>query len=305
MHAREDTVRSILITGAGGLLGARMVDAVKGGYTAWLQFHNPPEKMVDGPVYCGDLGDEYHVKELAAEIAPDVIINCAALAEVDRCETDPDSSYRANVVTVKNLIAGFPRAKLVQISTDYVFGDDPDRGSAPPAPDHQPNPINIYGKHKLEAEEATLSASPDNLVVRVNTLFDYIRKRNFFRFVYDSLKDGRNIVGASDQVSNPISAFGAAGLVMRLLEKRAAGIFHLGGREFVSRFELACRIARDFDLDESLVAPVTTDALHRPAARPKWAGLDCRLTEKYMDVSMPVLDEELSRIKEEMGRDPT
>jgi len=305
MHARENTVKSILVTGAGGLLGARMAVSAAGSYHTWMHFHNPPEKIDKDSAFFGDLGDDLHIKRLAAQINPEIIVNCAALADVDRCETDPDSSYRANVMAVKNLLAGFPRAKLVQVSTDYVFGDDPDRGSTPPQSDNQPNPVNVYGRHKLEAEEATLSASPNNLVVRVNTLFDHIRERNFFRFIHDSLKAGKRVAGASDQVSNPISAFGAAELIMRLIDRQAAGIFHLGGREFVSRFELACRIARVFGLDEKLIEPVATEDLPRTAARPRRAGLDCRITEEYLQAPMPDLDKALSRIKEEMGRDGT
>jgi len=301
MNTRKDKFGSMLITGAGGLLGARMITAARD-YRVFAHFHNPPAGNSKDDIFVGDLGDENHVMKLAEDIGPDIIINCAALANVDICETKPQLSYVANVTAVVNLIGAFPNAKLVQISTDYVFGDSPDRGSNPPKPDDPTGPMNIYGQHKLEAEKAALSASSNNLVVRVNTLIDHTHQRNIFRFVYDNLKTGKQIVGAADQVSNPISTFGAASLTLELIERKASGIFHLGGQRFISRYELACLIAQIFDLDQSLIKKVTTDTMPRPAVRPRWAGLDCRNTEKLLKVSMPEPGEELSRIKEEINR---
>jgi dTDP-4-dehydrorhamnose reductase len=271
-------------------------------FKTFLHYHHPPESSEGNEVFSGDLSDPEQVRQMTDRIDPDIIINSAALADVNCCENNIELSYSINVIAVENIIKFYPRAKLIQISTDYVFSDDEDRGTAPPKPDHQPRPINIYGKHKLEAEEATLAASPNNLVVRVNTLFDHTVRRNFFRFVYDNLTAGEKIRAVSDQISNPIGAPGCARLMIQLVSKNAAGIFHLGGREFISRYDLARKIARFFNLDESLIEPVTTEHLPHRIPRPVHAGLECLDTEKFLQLSMPDPEQDLALIRKEMQR---
>jgi dTDP-4-dehydrorhamnose reductase len=83
------------------------------------------------------------------------------------------------------------------------------------------------------------------------------------------------------------------------LKKGASGIFHIGGREFVSRYEFACRISDYFAMRTTLVLPIESDSLARLAARPKIAGLNCQETERYLQVSMPDLSDEFARIKKE------
>jgi dTDP-4-dehydrorhamnose reductase len=265
-----------------------------------LHYHHPPEGKSLENIYHGDLNDAAHVKYLSGIIDPNFIVNSAALADVDRCETEPELSEAINVVAVENLLRYLPKARFVQISTDYVFGDDEKRGPTLPKPEDEPRPVNIYGRHKLEAEQAVMSASPDNLVVRVNTLFDHTVERNFFRFVYDSLKAGKKVSGVSDQYSNPISASGAAFLILQLIEKEATGIFHLGGREVVSRYEFVRRIAEFFGLDQNLIEAATAEEISRPARRLKFSGLECGATEEFLELSMPDLNSEFGQLKIKM-----
>lgn len=284
-------------------MGGRLAQ-VTSDFRVHLHYHHPSDTEAAG-AFTGDLTDPEHFEMLIDKLDPDIIINCAALADVDRCETDPDLSQSINVKAVSNLLGSFPHAKFVQISTDYVFGDDEKRGSSPPKPDDQPSPMNIYGRHKLDAERTTLTASPDNLVIRVNTVYDHVDKRNFFRFVFDSLAAGKNIYGLTDLISNPISAFSAAKLIVRLIEREATGIFHLGGSDFVSRYEFACRIAAFFNFDSGLIEASTMNTLHRPASRLRYAGLECRATEEFLQLSMPNLIDEFVCLKAERQQNIT
>jgi dTDP-4-dehydrorhamnose reductase len=293
----------VLLTGAGGLLGTRLAKSIAGKYQVFLHHHHLPHEENTGATFAGDLSDLQHVNTLAAEITPDIIINCAALADVDRCETESEISHDINVKAVDHLLSRFPAAKFVHISTDYVFDGGNRQGLAAPKPNDPTHPINVYGQHKLNAERATLAASKNNLVVRVNTLYDHINKRNYFRFAYDKMSAGENIYGLIDQISNPISAFAAAHLIIRLIEKDAAGIFHLGGREFVSRYDFARRIASFFDFNSDLITSATLETFPRPANRPRNAGLDCRITEQFLQSTMPKLDDEFSCIAKELRND--
>lgn len=291
----------LLLTGAGGLLGKRLAEAAAKKHDMYLHYHHPPATLPASPAYVGDLGDRSHVEDMADSVAPDVIVNSAAMVDVDRCETERELSRRANVTAVHNLLAVFPDAVLLQISTDYVFSDDESRGEAPPTPDDTPCPVNVYGRHKLEAERAVMRASSRNLVVRVNSLFDHVLERNMFRVIFDGLKARQEVRCLTDQISNPIAAFNAAELTMMLLDGGAAGVLHLGGDEAVSRYEFASRLAEFFDLDGSLIVPVTSHEVARPARRPHTGGLDCRATEALLNVKMPSLTDGFSRIREERG----
>jgi len=280
-----------------------MAGKVAADHEVYRHYHRMPEKVPGGRVYAGDLGNFDHVTEMSREIEPEIIINCAALADVDGCEKKPEKSRNINVTAVEQLLDFFPQARFVQISTDYVFGDDDKRGSRPPRPDDITCPMNVYGRHKLMAEKATVASSPRNLIIRVNTLLDFTEKRNFFRLVYDRLQAGKEIDGIDDQVSNPISTLSAVDLIWQLTQNDTTGIFHVGGGQFVSRYGLAVEMARHFDRDDSLVRPVASDQITRPARRPQSAGLDCRATEKFLQISMPKLTDELERLERAMTSD--
>lgn len=290
----------ILLTGAGGLFGTRLAEAASRDCVLYRHYHHSPEAGAGPEVIVGDLVDPDHVKQLSVNIAPDIIVNTAALADVDRCETDPDLSRQVNVILVKNLIENFPQAKIVQISTDYVFSDEASRGDALPSPDDPPHPINVYGRHKLEAERLVSAGSAQHLIVRVNSLYDYRGRTNIFSHVFESLSAGKTIYGLTDQISNPIAARTAAHITIDLLSKNAGGIYHVGGRDIVSRYVFAAMIADYFGLDKRLILSSTSAARTRPARRPIRAGLDCRPTEMFLGAPMPAIREDFARLKREM-----
>lgn len=288
----ELTGKQILLTGAGGLLGQRLVRRLGHVGRIFSHYHRRPANFPEKDIYTGDLGQPDYVARLAEEIAPDIIINTAALTDVDLCETDPTRSKAINADAVAHLTRYFPNARLVHLSTDYLFD-----GRKVPRPGDVPAPLNVYGHHKWEAEKTVLAVSADNLVIRTNTMYDVSARRNFFRFVYDNLTAGRAISCAVDQISNPLTALRAADLVVRLIESDARGIFHIGGAEFVSRYELARFIAKNCAFDPTLIRPVDTETLARPATRPLKAGLDCSATESFLACPMLSLDEDLTNLK--------
>ncbi|MCK5127299.1 MAG: SDR family oxidoreductase [candidate division Zixibacteria bacterium] len=277
----------ILITGAGGLLGFRLGETFSGKCDLTLHYHSTPDKKSSEKQQIGDLSNIDYVKELSQSIRPDVIINSAALADVDRCEFEPEESRKINVKAVKLLLKYFPDAKFVHVSTDYAFDTD-----HVGKPDDERSPVNTYGQHKVEGEKLVQAASENNLIIRVNTLFDYTDKRNFFKYVFDSLRASKKISGVKDQTSNPISAITTAELIFELTKADATGCFHIGGAEFVSRYEFAVRVADYFKLDKSFIVPVEADSFEHRARRPQMAGLDCEKTEELLGRKMPALEEE-------------
>jgi dTDP-4-dehydrorhamnose reductase len=111
---------SILVTGAGGLLGRRVVEQAAGRYRLFRHYHFAPKDELHGKIFVGDLTDRDHVRAIAETIHPEIIVHCAALADVDRCEREPEISRKINVDAVAHLVEAFPEAVFVQLSTDYV-----------------------------------------------------------------------------------------------------------------------------------------------------------------------------------------
>jgi len=144
-------------------------------------------------------------------------------------------------------------------------------------------------------------ASPHHLIVRVNSLYDYRGRINIFSHVYESLSSGKTVPGFTDQISNPIAAPGAADVTIGLLSKNAEGIMHVGGRDIVSRYDFACRIAEYFDFDKKLVIESSSAERRRPARRPIRAGLDCLLTEAFLGAPMPGITDDFARLRREMS----
>lgn len=291
-------MQKVLITGSGGLLGTRLVSVLGGQYRLWQHFHRPPNDGLSTWRLAGDLTEEKQVADLAERIDPQVIVNSAALADVDRCETNPEESRKINVGAVDLLIRYFPRAKFVQISTDYVFSGMGDR---PPLPGDPTAPINTYGRDKLAAEEVVALASPENLIIRVNSVYDHIGRFNMFRYVYENLVKRQAVKALTDQYANPIAALSCARIIADLVAAGASGIYHVGGGDYLTRYDYALRLSRFFEFAPELVFPVTSDTYHRAALRPRRAGLDCRHTEDRINTAMPGLDDDFCHIQEEMA----
>lgn len=293
MPGEIDQNSTILVTGAGGLLGRRVTQvAVRHGIQIWEHHHNRPESAPSNEIYIGDLGDVQHVEQLSREINPTIIINCAALANVDLCEKNVELSHKSNVDAIRWLTRYFPSARMAQISTDYVFPGN----RKCPKPDDPTEPINIYGQHKLDGERIVLTASDKNLVIRAVLMFDKVAKRNFFSYIYNALQEGKRIEGITDQYTNPISALTAAETIIDIIVGKATGLWHIGGADYVNRFEFARRIADFFNLDAKLIEPIVSDKVVRPAARPRLAGLDVSETETFLARPAPDLAQELIRI---------
>lgn len=208
-----------------------------------------------------------------AGFCPDVIVHCGALTHVDYCETNEAESYEKTVESTKNLItlAKQCNARLVYISTDYVFDgkDGPYREDAPV------NPLSVYGKHKLEAEELALKEVPNTLVLRITNVYgDEIRGKNFVARIFQQCVDNQKLTLKLpyDQFASPTNAWDIARAMLLLLQDGKTGIYHIGGSDFMNRVELAQRILSYFPNAQYDLEAIDTARLNQPAARPLLGG---------------------------------
>lgn len=232
-------------------------------------------------LYGGDARGVYHdemditsaisVEKLLKELRPKVVINAVAYTDVDGCETDQERAVQVNgegVLHLARVTAGIG-AKLVQISTDYVF--DGSKG-LPWLEDDRVNPLSVYGRSKLAGEE-NARINPDHLIVRTQWLYG-LHGKNFVETMLRLGKEKDEIGVVHDQVGSPTWTVDLSAAIRALIEKDCRGTYHAANAGSCSWCEFAAAIFAESGFD-TLVKPITTSELGRPAPRPLYSVLDC------------------------------
>ena len=278
---------TLWITGAGGVVGGKLVEqtAASGRYDRIRALSHAPVAADLAARYPAvewetlDLGDRDAVLEQARLAPPDVVINPAAMTNVDACESQRDAARRANVDGPRWLaeVCRDHNARLLHVSTDYVFpGDDAQPG--PYAEDATPRAISYYGQTKLDGERAIAAVCGEDspyAIVRTALVYGLGRRANFVTWLAGELRAGWRVRIVRDQFNTPTIADDLAAVLLWLAAHEATGVYHAAGADLVGRHEWALAIANHFGLDTSLIDWVTSAELAQPAPRPLRSGLTC------------------------------
>lgn len=283
----------VLIVGASGLVGSNCLKhfseqgwEVTGTYFSFAQ---------PGLHYYNTLNPADENNFDIAAFQPDVLVHCGALTHVDYCEQHPDESYTQTVQSTLNLIrvADEVKARLVYLSTDYVF----DGTQGPYKEDDPVNPLSVYGRHKLEAEEAVLKGKQKPLVLRVTNIYgDEARGKNFVARIVQQCQDGKKLTLKLpyDQYASPTNAMDIARAMFVLLRDGKEGIYHIGGTDYMNRVELALRVLQYFPNAAYELIPTDTATLQQPAARPLLGGfITAKLKSEYPELLFSNVDDYL------------
>ena len=209
------------------------------------------------------------------DFSPDAIVHCGALTHVDYCEDNKEESYEKTVRSTLNVISLCKQlgAKLVYISTDYVF----DGSDGPYSEEAVVNPISVYGKHKLEAENAVLQQIKESIVIRITNVYgDEIRNKNFIsRIVGMILKNEKlHLRLPVDQYATPVNAHDVARAIYELLLSGKEGLYNISSSDFLNRVELVQKILNRFPEAIYDMVELPTEELNQPAPRPLKGGLE-------------------------------
>src|SRR5689334_9592035 len=257
----------IVVTGASGFIGRCFLQTLNDHGTAGLCFSHVKPGLIRL-----DLRDKSATAAFLKDYRPDAVIHCAARPTVDWCEQHPEEARALNVeptITLAGACAEL-NAALVFISTDYVF----DGLGGPYKESDCTNPINVYGKLKLEAEGEIQKRMDRCIIARTTNVYGFdLESKNFLMGILPRLARGEQIVVAEDQTGTPTHVKDLCSAIGELLTQGAAGIFHIVGPDVVNRVEWAQAAARKFALDPDLVIGAVTEELGQPAPRPKQAGL--------------------------------
>lgn len=268
----------VLITGANGLLGQALVARLsrRPEYDV-LATARDAEPRYEG-ASCGyaplDITDPDALARLFEDFTPGVVINCAAMTQVDQCEEDRRTCWEVNAEAVEDMarLCRTHSARLIQVSTDFVF----DGADGPYREDARPNPVNFYGRSKLAAENVTREAGMDQWAI-ARTVLVYgtataMSRSNFVLWVVDQLGQGNRIRVVTDQFRTPTYVEDLADGIERIVRYRKTGVYHLSGRELLSVYDFAHTVAEVYGLDAALIDPTTSAELGQGAPRPDRTG---------------------------------
>lgn len=249
----------ILITGSNGMLGHDLIDVLEDNH----QLVKTTSKTLD-------ITNKENVMDIILKENPDIVINSAAYTDVDGCETNQETAYAVNGEGVKNLALACKEidSPLVHISTDYVFNGE---NNTPWVEDDEIGPISVYGKSKLQGEQAICEILEKYFIIRTSWLYG-VNGGNFPKTMLELAKTHDTLTVVTDEVGTPTYTLDLAKAIAELIETDFYGTYHITNSDYCSWFDFAKYIfeVKNVDVD---VVPVTAEEFARPASRPHYSVL--------------------------------
>lgn len=267
----------VLVTGSNGLLGQKLTDYYKTCQDVELiatarGADRYPHQT--GYTYQSlDITNEQEVKQVIAQFKPNVVINTAAMTNVDACESDQAGCDALNVDAVKYLVeaCNSQGVHFVHLSTDFIF----DGTHGPVTEDELPKPLSYYGNSKYLAEQWVMQHSKSWAILRTVLVYGVVAdmsRSNIVLWAKTNLEQGKTLNVVGDQFRTPTLAEDLAQGCVLAADKKAQGIYNISGKDFMSVFDLVYRVATFFKLDKSLLNLSTSEGIKQPAKRPPITG---------------------------------
>jgi len=270
-------MNKILVTGSNGLLGQKITDLALADNSIDLIATSRGENrhpVKNGYHYIDlDIVDPQRLRATVAEYRPDVIINTAAMTNVDACEHDPEGCRKLNVEAAASLVELCETygIHLIHLSTDFIF----DGKEGPYAEDAEPNPLSLYGQSKWDAEKIILQSSCKWTILRTILVYGIVAdmsRSNIVLWAKGALEKGQPLNVVNDQWRMPTLAEDLAQACLLAATQRAEGIFHISGKDLFAIHELVAAVADFWGLDKSLIREVSSSTLSQAAPRPARTG---------------------------------
>jgi dTDP-4-dehydrorhamnose reductase len=285
-----------LVTGSNGLIGSRVCALLEQRGHEVVGVGRGPRRAggAYGYVTC-ELTREQEVSEVIERAAPEVLIHCASMTEVDACEREPEQAYAANVTAAAAVARGARRlgAHLVHVSTDYVF----DGEQGPYDERALPNPRGVYAVTKHMGEQAARTFVPGCTIARTAVVYGWpaAGRNNFGSWLVGALSQGQQVRLFEDQRISPSLADSVAEMLAELGERKLGGVWNTCGAEVVDRLGFGQALCEVFGFDARLLVPVRMADLELPAPRPLHSGLKVDKARAHLRSQPLGLHEALAR----------
>jgi len=299
-------MKKILVTGSNGLLGQKLTDAIIGSKVFELIATSKGENrhpVKEGYQYAAmDIASLESIKEVVSEYRPDVIINTAAMTNVDVCEKEKEECWLLNVTAVSYLIevCESNHIQLIHLSTDFIF----DGADGPYTEEAKASPLSYYGESKWAAEKLLQASGIHFTILRTIIVYGIVNdmsRSNIILWAKGALEKGSPINVVNDQWRMPTLAEDLADICLLAAEKGAQGVYNASGKDMMSILELVERVADYYGLDKSLINPISSESLNQAAKRPVKTGfiLDKSIKElgynpHSFEEGIKIMDEQLA-----------
>lgn len=281
--------KKILLTGANGLLGQKLVKliAAQEGFrliaTGRGENRNPVYEDTPYTYLQMDITDSEQVMNIISKEKPEYIIHTAAMTNVDECEEDKEGCWKNNVEAVKYLVEAAEKNNVffLHLSTDFIF----DGISGPYNEEAEPSPVSYYGESKLEAERIVQNASVKWAIARTVLVYGLaydMSRSNIILWVKKSLEDKKTIQVVNDQWRTPTLAEDLAMGCFLIVKNNATGIFNISGKDLLNPYQMAVMTANYFQLDSSLITETDGTSFQQKAKRPPKTGFDISKAQKVL-----------------------
>lgn len=287
-------MKKLLIIGASGLLGSKIAELGRQEYKVYGTYSkNNKEGLI--PL---NVTDRKGVFELLGQIKPNLVIDSHGLNNVDYAESHQEELWATNVEGSKNVAEASQKfgAKYIFISSDYVFSGKKRFYTEKDKPD----PLNYLGKGKWALETILEILDIDYIVARTSGLYgksSSTGKKSFIQFMVENLQKGIKTEVISDQYSSPTLVDDVANSLFTLSELNQRGIFHIVGKDCITKYDFAKHICKEFRLDSSLISPCSTANLSQAARRPEKVKMSTGKLRKAIHVTPVGVKEGLRMIK--------
>ncbi len=297
--------QTIIITGANGLLGQKLVNLYSTNkeydvvvLAKGLNRNSNTERYRYIDV---DLTDFDKVSKIMNEVKPEVVINAAAMTNVDECEDKKEACDAINVKLVQELVnlCETHNSYLLHISTDFIF----DGKNGPYKEDDEPNPLNYYGLSKLKSEQIIERSTLKYAIIRtilVYGMVDNMNKSNLVLWLKDAIECKKTVTIIDDQYRMPTLVDDLAGACVSSVRERVHGIFNVSSCELLSIYEIALEVARVFNLDISYIKRISTKELNQKAMRPAVTGFDLAKSNEILKLPLVSFTERLQVFKDQL-----
>lgn len=276
----------ILITGANGLLGQKLVEQLvsDGKFEVIATGKGPCRLNGVGFIYQElDITDSDQVNEVIIRLAPETIIHSAAMTNVDECELNQEACKKVNVNATENLVRAAEKAQshFIFVSTDFIFSGE----NGPYDEEAEASPVNFYGETKLTGENLVRNSKTSWAIARTVLVYGIandLSRSNIILWVKSSLEAGKEIQVVDDQVRTPTLAEDLAAGCILIAEQKAEGIFNISGADVLTPYEMAMMTAEFFGLNKDLIQRTDSSRFTQPAKRPMKTGFSIEKARKQL-----------------------
>jgi len=266
----------ILVIGAKGMLGRDLVETLRSSF--------PKDEITGWDVEEIDIQEERGTVTRIGNLEPGVIINVAAYTDVDGCELNEKKAFAINAEGMKHVALGAAAcgAKVVILSTDYIFDGKKER---PYLEEDPPHPLNVYGRSKWKGEQYVQELVKDALIIRTQWLYGKHGK-NFVASILRQAREKAVLSVINDQIGSPTYTLDLSQAISLLIERKTQGIFHVANSDSCTWYDCARTILKLSGIEGVKVIPISSKELAYPAVRPAYSVLDTKKLKREMGLTL-------------------